>query len=172
MSRPRFAIAREDGRSDARVIADLVAGETAGRLFEYAELKAALEVGTSKVYDRARISSSVRRANGPLLKRHRCMLQAVAGEGYRLAFARDHLALAVRQERSAERRLGSALKILQNTDMGQLNDTERKLHESHLLVTGAVIAQVMSITRRQRRTEAAIANLFTRVDALEAAKAG
>jgi hypothetical protein len=158
-----FEITREDGRSNADVVLDLVRDAEPGRLYGYAELGEALGMA-----DVRRIQGAVRTALPRLLREQQRALSVITGVGYRLSHASEHSRLALVRERKSQRQLKGAMQLLVNTRLDELTPAQRTLHEAHLTVTAAIGQQVSYLSRKQKTQDAAINALLTRVEKLEA----
>lgn len=163
----RFAITRDDGRSNGDVLVALVRDAEPGRTYTYAELGEALGAGTEGVWDTRRVQAAVRGALPRLLREVQRTLYPIARTGYRLSHGSDHSRLALVRERKSQRQLVWALRTLKDTRLDELTPAQRSMHEAHLTLTAAIGQQVTHLTRRQKAQDAAIDALLSRVERLE-----
>lgn len=171
MTKP-FAIKRLDGRSNTRVIIDLVRDTEPDTLFSFSKLAEVLERGTSTVFDHARIGAAVRGASRRLLREHQRTLQSVATVGYRLAKASDHAPLAVMRQGRANRQMQHAWSLLENVKWDEMDANTRTAHQAQLILTSQVAQQLGRVAKQQAKASDAISALIRRVDDLEAQQAG
>lgn len=155
-----FKITREDGRSNAQVIIDLVEGAEPGTLYRYDELGEALSAGTSRVYGRSDICGAVGQANDRLLREQCRSLHNVRGVGYRLALAVDHRRLALVRKSRADTQLKKGVLMLSNVKWDEMDPASRAAHEATLIMVSAVYEQTRSLERRQSATESVIQKLL------------
>lgn len=165
MAKP-FVITRTDGRSNTQVVIDLVKAGEPGTVYTYDEFKTALEQGAVRSYTRVMVQAAVRDALARLLKEHQRALACVAGIGYKLAAAREHVGLALTRRRRADVQLRCGLRVLRNVRWNELDENARKAHEGVLMVTSAIYAQTSALERRQSAVERALHVLKEKVDGL------
>lgn len=158
--RANFRITREDGRSNAQVIIDLVEGAEPGTVYTYDELGEALGAGTARVYGRSDVCGAVLQANDRLLREQCRSLHNVRGVGYRLAPAVDHRRLALVRKSRADTQLKKGVLMLSNVKWDEMDPASRAAHEATLMMVSAVYAQTQSLERRQSATESAIRKLL------------
>lgn len=151
-----FTIRRQDGRSDAQVVIDLVEGGEPGRVYTYEEFAAALQAGTTRTYDQRAIGAAVRRAFRRLLQTKARTLHAVPNMGYRLAPATDHNRLAVARTQKAEAQTARGYLILNHVRWEEMDPQARLAHEGTLLIVGAMYQQQKALDKRLRALEDAI----------------
>lgn len=152
----RFKVARDDGRTDAQVVIDLVKDGTAGTLYTHDQIVAALSVGATREYTQHDVSGAVGRANKRLLREYQRRLHVVTGMGYRLAPASEHMALANGDRRRADTQLRKGLETLRHVRWDELEPEARKAHEGHLMVTEALYQAQAAQDRRLRAVEQVI----------------
>ena len=156
-----FKITRQDGRSAADVVLDLVKGKSPGTVFSYQEIGDALSAGTNRVYNRGAIQAAVLGAHQRMLKEQARALHCVPNVGYRLAPAAQHLMLANNRKTRADKQLRLGVMTLQNVRWDELDDNQRKAHEGQLLVSSALLAQIQALDRRQSAVEDAIRRVLS-----------
>jgi hypothetical protein len=163
-----FTPSRADGRSDKRVIYELVQDATPGDAFDYDKLIAALSEGLDVEVTRARVYPAVAAANKTLLQRQRRYLGIVPGVGYRVISAAEHLPVALDKKDRAQAAIKRGIDILRNARLDELDQAQRILHEGQLLILGGLYQATRESSRRHDRSEALIAQLNQRIDDLEA----
>jgi hypothetical protein len=146
-----FEPKRPDGRSYRDVAIDLLKDMERGEIVTYQALGRALDL--HPVRDRAKIQNAVRQANKPLLKLHQRGVQAVENEGYRMLPAREHVMVANGHQSKADKAMVRAIDFFNGTDLTQLTDAERKLHQGQAMLAQALYASHKSLDRRIRRIE-------------------
>lgn len=87
--RPSGREQRPDGRSDRRVVIDLVADAPPATVFTYDQLHNALAAGLSEPPPRKRVYRAVSDANNTLYRARYRWLEAITGTGYRVVETRD-----------------------------------------------------------------------------------
>lgn len=152
----RFAITREDGRSNAQVILDYVKDGKPGRLYTYKELASALSIG-SRPFTHVEVQAVVNRLTTRLLREQQRRLHVVTGMGYRLSPAAEHMTLAHADRRRADIQLKKGLETLRHVRFEEMDENTRKAHEGHLMIHEALYQNQVAIDRRLRRIEDAIA---------------
>jgi hypothetical protein len=172
MTRPGpelFRVERLDGRSNQRVVIDLVAGADPGTTFGYDQLAAALGDGTTRDFDRRAVQEIVRAANLRLLREHQRCLRSVPNVGYRLAFARDHMELAGDRNRRGRRQYKRAVETLENVRMDEMTEQERAIHLAQQAINAELYHAIRRVSRRVAERDDVIARLVKDVDQLKAA---
>src|SRR5262245_15238504 len=168
-----FVASREDGRSDRRVVLDIVGPDPQPEaFFSYKDLEEKLAVGTSRAITRQLICAAVNLANRAVLREYRRCLIVVRGRGYKIARANEHLPESWDRRRRAEVMVHRGLELLEHVHQEELTMNERRLHNGHMMVMAGLAQALGSLRRRQDRHEAGIEQLLARVDALEDAKEG
>lgn len=162
-----FTPSRADGRSDRRVIFELVQGASPGDTFDYDKLSAALAEGLDAEIGRDRVYRAVGAANKTLLQRERRYLDVVKGTGYRVISADEHLPVALANKDRAQGYLKRGIDLLRNVHADELSPAQRTLHEGQLLILGGLYQATRESSRRHDRSEALIADLQRRVEGLE-----
>lgn len=116
-----FQSSREDGRSDWRVVFDLVEKLQFGEEIEHATLLTELDTK-----DRNRMYRAVGRANRELWATRSRSLAVVKGHGYKMLRAEENEILANSYRKQARRKMGSAVAVMDATDLAELNDRQRE----------------------------------------------
>jgi hypothetical protein len=116
-----FQPSRPDGRSDWRVIFDLVADLDYGQEVTHKQLLDELETD-----DRGRLYRAVGRANRELWKTREKALAVVRGQGYRILRPSEHERLAEAYKRQARTRMGNAVAVMQGTNLSMLDAAARE----------------------------------------------
>jgi len=161
MGDERFAIRREDGRSNSQVVIDLVKEATPGTIFAYEKIADALSDGTDRQFDVPAVRYSVLGAVSMLEKLHKRTLLNVRSIGYKLARAEEHMLIAgVRSDR-ANRQLRKGLSTLTHVKWDEMDDNTRRAHEGQLLIMSAFYQQNVAMDRRMRKMEETIKALVT-----------
>lgn len=146
-----FETKRADGRSYREVALDLLKDMKRGDVVTYQDLGRALELHPLR--DRTKIQSAVRQANKPLLKLHQRGVQAVENHGYRVLAAREHVVVANGHQSKADKAMVRALDFFNGTNLADLTESERKLHQGQAMLAQALYASHKSLDRRIRRIE-------------------
>lgn len=152
-----FAISRPTGKSDAEVLASLIASANPGDLLGYDALSEALSF-PGRAYDVRSVQSAVCRAERKLATEHRRALINVRGQGYRIALASEHQLIAGRKKDRASVMLRRGLQTLQHVDWDAMDANTRKAHEGQLMVMGALHSAVQGLDDRLSKIEEAIKN--------------
>lgn len=157
-----FRASRPDGRSDWRVVFDLIDGRDPGYEIEHATILEAL--GTD---NRSRMYRAVQRANRELWATRNRSLAVVKGVGYRVLRAEEHLPLANNYRRQARKRMTNAVSVMEATDLDALGPEARKFAVE---VTGAFRAMTEAlgaVAARVAHHDDLIRSVQKRVDKLE-----
>ncbi len=156
-----FSAKREDGRAEWRVIFDYVAPLEHGTQVTFEELEKLLDA------DRTRVYQAVSAANRRLWKTAQRSLGVVRGVGYRLLKPEEHELQATNYQRTAKRRLGNAVAVMQATDVSKLEEKQRNWV---LQVTAGMVLMARAIDEHATRLakhDDLIAALSRRIDKLE-----
>lgn len=168
MSRSEYFVpSRADGRSDQKIIYDLVQASEPDTLFPYETLQKALQVGTERAITRAVIGSAARNTARLLERERQRTLTVVANKGYRVARANEHLGLALTRKDRAESMIGRGVTLLKQTRIDELPEPQRRIHEAQLMIMGGLYEAVRTTRRRQDEQDAVIRQLAQRVNKLE-----
>lgn len=156
-----FPPSRSDGRSDARVILELVRDATPQAVYTYDELETALRAGlpAETRVERDRIYQAVAAANRTLLRHHHRNLGVVRGLGYRVMLPEDHAPAAMCRYRRGENQVQAGLAILKGVDWDGLTPEARRVHEGTLLVVAGVAQALRHATRDVRRIDSLVDTL-------------
>lgn len=151
----RFKAGRPDGRSDAQVVCDSVAGGDPGRIYSYAELASALDYAGRR-FARPAVCNAVRSARVRLGREQLRALDNVKGAGYRLAHANEHGRIAQRRRIKAARQTRAAVQVLRDVRLSEMTASERRSHEDQAMVAVAADQQLRALNRRGDRIEGVI----------------
>jgi hypothetical protein len=165
--RRAFTPSRADGRSDRRVVYELVQDAEPGDVFTYDSLIEALSEGLDETVSRHRAQAAVRAANRTYLQERRRYLTVVADVGYRVIRSDEQLPVALGKKARAQTYLKRGMEILQHVRMDELTPSQRVLHEGQLMILGGLYHATAESFRRHDKSEKLIADLTRRVDGLE-----
>jgi hypothetical protein len=166
----KFKITRADGRSNQQVVIDLVCKADPGALYTYADISEALAVGTDQAFVSSRVQAIVLKSQPRLLKEHQRALTNLAGFGYKMALAKDHVGLSLIRHRKADSQLQKGLHLLRHVRWNEMDENARTAHTGMLLVTEALYRNQKALERRQTRVEDVLAALKSRVDGIAGAR--
>lgn len=157
-----FQPSRPDGRSDWRVVFDLVESMSPDEEISHEKLMAELDTDEMQ-----RLYRAVNRANKELWKTRDRSLAVVKGAGYRMLRAEEMEVLANGYRRQARRKMSNAVAVIDATDMNQLNDQQREWIAK--VQSGLhMLARAMDThSRRLAKHDDMIQNLQARVERLE-----
>jgi hypothetical protein len=156
----RFKPRRKDGRSFRDVAVDLLKNKDPGTVVSYGILAAELEVDPRA--DRSKIQATVRIANKTLLKLYQRAVTNVPTVGYRVLQAREHMLVASGHESKADRAMGVALRFYEGTNLAEMTETERKLHQGQHMLAVAIIASHRHLDKQHRRLEELVTGIDQR----------
>jgi hypothetical protein len=162
-----FRPSRPDGRSDRRVVYDLVHGAAPGTVFGYDVLTCALQDGVETPVERRRVYRAVGQANKTLLREDRRYLYAVDGVGYRVLKAEEQLAAAREKKAVALTMHRASLDLLQYVRAEEMPPEAWKAHEGHLMITMLHHQVIAHHDRKLRETDDLIKDVIRRVQRLE-----
>lgn len=162
-----FVASRDDGRSDRRVVFDLVKDAEPDEMFTYDRLTAALSQGLADEVPRERVYRAVAEGNRTLLRERKRYLQVVPGKGYRVIHASEAVSVALDKKGRASTYLRKGLEVLRNARLDELDPAQRTLHEGQLLVMAGLYEATERSERRHDKAESLIADLQQRVQRLE-----
>ncbi len=172
-----FAPSRSDGRSDRRVVFELVQDAEPDTVFKYQELIDALSDGLDDEVTRDRVYRAVAQGNKTLLRERKRYLQVVADVGYRVIPTSEQLPVALIKKDRAQSYLSKGIELLRNARLDELDAAQRTLHEGQLLILAGLHQAVRESDQRHAKTEALVAELQKtsselqqRVDKLEEEK--
>ena len=152
----KFKITREDGRSNAQVLIDMVKDKPAGEVFTYRQIQDALAEGCNHDYDIRDIQGLAVKVYPRLLKEQARALHNIRNVGYRIAPAAYHVTLASDRASKADKQLLRGVQTLQNVRWDEMDQNQRMAHEGQLLIAGALYSQMKALERRQNAVEVAI----------------
>jgi hypothetical protein len=162
-----FTPARADGRSDRRVVYELVADNDPDSKVTYETLIDALQDGLDAPVDRPRVYAAVSQANTTLLREKSRYLSVVRGEGYRIIRADEHMGVALGKKQRAEKSIRRGVQVLRNVRMDELTQPQQAAHQGQLLIIGGMLQMMHESERRHERSDSLIADLKQRVTNLE-----
>lgn len=162
-----FQPSRPDGRSDRRVVFELVQNAEPDTVFSYEQLTAALSAGLDEQVPRERVYRAVGEGNKTLLRERKRYLQVVPGTGYRVIHTSEAVSVALDKKGRASTYLRKGLEVLRNARLDELDAAQRTLHEGQLLVMAGLYEATERSERRHDRAESLIADLQNRVKRLE-----
>ncbi|MGH2897008.1 MAG: hypothetical protein ACRDPM_27600 [Solirubrobacteraceae bacterium] len=144
-----------------RVIYQLLQRKSVGDVLTYEEMGDALEL--NPVEDRQTIQLSMRRAARELEVIDKHAVDVIAGEGYRIIEASEHLGLARRHQRKSSRALARGQSKVVNVNFNEVDAETRRALE----VVAAAFALQMDFNARmdvrQKHLERAVASVTERV---------
>lgn len=157
----RFNPVREDGRTDAEVIYELVQDAVPNDEFPYEALIEVLQDGTDRDVTRKHVHLVIRRVNILLLETRSRALQVVKNYGYRVVQASEQMGLAQRHEYKAANQVSAALRLIKHTILSELSEEQRKAHQEYHLRLDAIDTSMAQLRRRQSNTERILQNLVS-----------
>jgi hypothetical protein len=165
-----FTPSRPDGRSDRRVVFELVADAKPDTTFTYATLVDALSEGLDVEIARDRVYRAVAAGNKTLLQERKRYLQVVPNIGYRIIHTSEQLPVALLKKDRAQTYLSKGIEVLRHAKLDELDAAQRTLHEGQLLILAGLHQAMQESDRRHARSEELIAELRRRMDRLEGNK--
>ncbi len=166
-----FTPSRDDGRSDRQVVFELVRDASPETVFPFVQIRLALQDGVENTITQQRVCAAARLADKTLQRECDRVLRVVKGVGYRVAPASEHLGMALVRKDKATMQFRQGVDILRHCRLGELSETERKLHEGNLLVMTAYLSALRHLNARQDRQERVLEVLTKRIDKLEGTEA-
>ena len=154
-----FTPSRPDGRSDRRIVYELVQDAEPETLFDYAQITEALQDGIDLPIRRDRVYRAVAAGNRTLQRERKRTLAPVPGRGYRIARADEHLSLAVVRKAKAETQLKAGIDLLRNVRLDELSEPHRTLHVGQLMILDGVYRMAHASQQRIERQEQVIAGI-------------
>jgi hypothetical protein len=148
-----FEPTRPNGKSDRRLVVELVRDADPGTLFDFKTLTSALQWGTTREINRRVITAAVTAANRTLLVEQKRILHSIAGVGYRLAHANDHTRLADGRKARAHAQLQWAVDTLAHVRWDEMDPNVRAAHEAQLMIVAAHHQALSALKRTQDRHE-------------------
>lgn len=162
-----FKPARADGRSDRRVVYELVADSPPETKFTHETLIEALQEGLDEPVDKPRVYQAVSQANNTLLRERQRYLHVIRGEGYRVIRADEHVAVAINKKDRAENSIKAGMQLLKNVRMDELTTTQRAAHQGTLMIVGGMLTMMRDSENRHAEADKLIDDLKRRVSNLE-----
>lgn len=163
-----FKPTREDGRSDRRVVYELIADSEPDSRVTYDDLIDALQEGLDEPVGKPRVYQAVAQANSTLLREKSRYLSVVRGEGYRVIRADEHMGVALGKKDRAEKSIRKGVEILRNVRADELSPEQRNAHQGTLMVVGGMLQMMRDSERRHERADSLIEDLKRRITNLEA----
>lgn len=151
-----FEVGRNNGKSNADVLIEIVNQASPGEVLEYDSIATALHYGTERNYEKKDVQSIVSRSERKLAVNTSRALINVRNKGYKVALASEHQMIAGRKRERSNQLLKRGLCVLQNVDWDAMNENERKAHEGQLMVVSALHSAMEGIDSRLSRIEDAI----------------
>lgn len=174
----RFRIARDDGRSDRRVVYELAQFAEPDTVFSFEEIQDALQEGVEAPIARARVYQAVAKGNKTLLRERKRYLDSVPGRGYRVIRSDEHLAVAIVKKSRAETQIKTGIDLLRNVHLEELSEPQRTLHVGQLMVLDGVYRMAKASEKRHAQQEQVLeemrrqqAEIAARIEKLEHAAA-
>jgi hypothetical protein len=167
MTAAPFSPSRPDGRSDRRVVFELVADAEPDTTFTYAELIGALAEGLDVDITRDRVYRAVAAGNKTLLRERKRYLHVVPDVGYRVIHTSEQLPVALIKKDRAQSYLSKGIALLRHAKLDELDAAQRTLHEGQLLILAGLHQAMHESDQRHTRSEELIAELLRRVNRLE-----
>jgi hypothetical protein len=163
-----FSPSRDDGRSDRRVVFELVADAAPDTTFTYDVLVEALSEGLDGVeITRDRVYRAVAAGNKTLLRERKRYLHVRVGVGYRVIHTSEQLPVALIKKDRAQSYLSKGIELLRHAKLDELDAAQRTLHEGQLLILAGLHQAMHESDQRHTRSEELIAELLRRVNRLE-----
>jgi len=150
-----FKPIREDGRSYRDVAVETLKDMEPEAVATYKELGAALDLSPKN--DLQKIQMAVRAANIILLKRHSRGVRNVPTVGYRVLPARENMVVAGSHQTRADKAMVRALTFYEGTNLGEMTEIERRLHQGQHMLAQAVMASHRQVNRRMDKIEGLLA---------------
>lgn len=152
-----FTTARRDGRTDARLISDLLDDFPPESIITYSTLHAALDEGLDAPVKRARVYAAIYAANKIMLREKQRYLKVVRKKGYRLLRGFEHLGEAKSREQRANNQIVRGVEILKHVKYDEMTPEQRKAHEGQMLLTSGLASYIEYLhavdVRRKRAIE-------------------
>ena len=155
MKKP-FIISRDNGKSDAEVIAEIVEKSNPGDLLTYDFLAEVLSAGTNRRYNRQDVQSSINRSANKISSEYCRAFICVRNQGYRIAKAAEHQLIATSKRERASSLIKRGKQVLDNVDWSAMTENERRAHEGQLMIVGALFSAITGVNSRLKRVEDAI----------------
>jgi len=156
----KFVSSREDGRTRADVLYDLVFGKDAGTILAYDAIIAVLDEGSDHAHTRQEVCHAVARVNKRLLGSSKRTLRVVPGVGYRVAKASEHAEIASWHKQSGDRKYEKAMSTIRNTRLEEMTAAERNRHDAFVTIMEAHDIKLGGHEKRLRDLEETIRRMF------------
>lgn len=157
-----FKASRTDGRSDTRVICDLIKSAAPGDVFTFDQISEALSTGTEREFPKHVVCNVVSRAYAPVLRDTQRALHSVRGVGYRVALASEQEGLARHRKQKSDRQLRRAILTLEQVRFDEMDEQSRAAHMATLVLVSDLMQRQTALEQRQNRVEDMIQKLMGR----------
>lgn len=156
-------------RARWRVVYELLRLVLVDMVITYDELAEALELDADK--DRRKIQQAMSRAARELLKVDKHAVEVVPNEGYRVVKPNEHLGLAQRKGKRAERALARGHETVTNVDFNELEASTRHTFELVGRAMSWQIGMMKRLDSRQRDFEQSLSSVQATVSKTSADQA-
>jgi hypothetical protein len=153
MTDDKFKIRREDGRSDAEIVTDLVSRASSGDILSFDDIVCALQSGCDREFTISDARAAVYKAERRLLSEQSRALLNVRGYGYKVAYASEHNLIARNRKARSDVMLKKGLDVLRHVRWDDMDDNQRAAHEGTLMVLSGIVAAQDAIAERQSLIE-------------------
>lgn len=160
-----FSPRSPDGRAEWRIALDLFLKTPQGGVVTHEALGAALN--RDPVDERHAIYAACAKAGRELRKSHSRSIAAVPGVGYRVLEASEHEQQAYGYHTQATRRMNTAVAVLRSTPLDDLTPEQRRRTLAATAVMSNMASVLTHVASEQRKQEAAIESLRSKVTNLE-----
>jgi hypothetical protein len=147
----RFKSKRADGRSYRDLAVERLRDVVPGTVVSYEELGVAFDLNPKT--ELPRIRAAVGNAVKMLLKQYSIGIKNVAGKGYRVVPAREHMIAAGSHQSKAERQMNTALAWYEGAKLDEMTPAERKLHQGQHMLAQAIVSSHKHLNERINRIE-------------------
>ena len=146
----RFKPKRPDGRSYRIVAIEFLSDKEPQTIIPYAKLAEVLEIELTPL---TRIQAIVRSAMKGLLRLHRRGLETVAGVGYRVLRAPEHMLISENHRSKADRSLDRAIQFLEGSRREEMSEIERRLLDGQTIIMVALAESHRHLNSRLTKLE-------------------
>ena len=145
-----------------RTLYEVLSSAKVDDVVTYADMAEALELDAER--DRQAIRSAVTRAATELLEVDKHAIEAVPDKGYRIVKPAEHLVLAQRRSKKAERSIVKSRSHVVNVDFNDLEEGLRSTFETVGRVLGWQLSMMRQLDIRQRDLEDSLASVQATVE--------
>ena len=156
----RFKKSRQDGRSDADVIIDMVKTLEPGTVIPFEQFITELSKDTARNFDIPAVRGVVCHSNTRLQKAINRTLHSIRGVGYRVAKADDHAIISARFKLGGDRKYKKGYEVLKHVEWGELSAAARAAHENQMIIMGALYQNQKAMNERMDRFETSLKQLM------------